>query len=59
MKCCICGKIFNGPGNNPWGHLNLKLKPIPYKSTQRCCDECSMEYVIPGRILLAYRRKRK
>lgn len=57
MKCCICGKEFEGYGNNPHGHLNLQLKPVKYKNNQRCCDECNQEYVVPGRILLAIRKR--
>lgn len=41
-KCCICGKEFEGWGNNPW----------PVKSEGLCCDDCNMEYVIPKRIII-------
>ena len=40
-KCCICGKEFEGWGNNPW----------PVKSEGLCCDDCNMEHVIPARII--------
>lgn len=38
--CCICGKEFDGYGNNPY----------PYKEDGICCKECNMKYVIPARI---------
>lgn len=40
MKCCICGKEFNGFGNNPW----------PVKMEGKCCDECNGAHVIPARL---------
>ena len=39
-KCCICGKEFEGWGNNPW----------PVKEDGECCDECNYMEVIPARI---------
>lgn len=39
-KCCICGKEFEGWGNNPW----------PLEGDE-CCDDCNYEYVIPARII--------
>lgn len=42
MKCCICGKEFEGWGNNP--------APILNGEDDRCCDECNWEHVIPERI---------
>ena len=45
MKCCICGKEFNGYGNNPY--------PVGwdvYTDEDRCCDDCNERYVIPARI---------
>lgn len=44
-KCCICGREFEGWGNNPW----------PVESEGECCDECNIEIVIPARISLMYR----
>ena len=41
--CCICGKEFDGYGNNPW----------PYETKtdyELCCDECNYKVVIPKRI---------
>ena len=39
-RCCICGRKFEGDGNNP----------EPVKSHGRCCDECNELYVIPTRL---------
>lgn len=38
--CCICGKPFDGRGNNP--------KPIETNGV--CCDECNNNLVIPRRL---------
>ena len=38
--CCICGKEFEGYGNNP----------DPVKQEGVCCDKCNEEVVIPERI---------
>ncbi len=38
--CCICGKEFEGYGNNP----------DPVKLEGKCCDKCNEEVVIPERI---------
>lgn len=37
--CCICGKEFEGYGNNP----------APVKNDGQCCDDCNMNVVIPAR----------
>lgn len=42
-KCCICGKKYEGYGNNA----------EPYKSGF-CCDACNSEYVIPERLKKMY-----
>lgn len=42
MRCELCGKLFEGYGNNPW----------PLKGNF-CCDECNKTVVIPARIALA------
>lgn len=39
--CCICGKEFEGFGNNP----------DPYKRRGCCCDQCNRDYVIPSRMI--------
>ena len=38
--CCICGKEFEGYGNNPY----------PVAEDGVCCDDCNMNKVIPARI---------
>lgn len=35
MKCCICGKEFEGYGNNPW----------PIKKEGKCCDSCNINVI--------------
>ena len=40
--CCICGKEFEGWGNNPY--------PVVKDEDARCCDDCNVMYVIPARI---------
>lgn len=46
-KCCICGKKFDGWGNNP----------APAKEKGRCCDECNTGVVLPLRIAALFKRK--
>lgn len=41
-KCCICGREFNGFGNN--------ANPIREGS---CCDYCQIRFVIPTRVFLS------
>ena len=41
VKCCICDKIFEGKGNNPF----------PVKNQSECCNRCNAEIVIPARLL--------
>lgn len=38
--CCICGKEFEGWGNDPW----------PIKLEGECCDDCNCTVVIPARL---------
>lgn len=40
--CCICGKEYEGHGNNP--------QPVVMDDDARCCDECNMNVVLPARI---------
>lgn len=52
--CCICGKEFEGYGNNPW--------PIGwdvYSEEDRCCNECNTNIVIPARIADLYSKNNK
>ena len=39
-KCCICGKLCKGYGNNP----------APVKDHGECCNECNSMKVIPARM---------
>lgn len=43
-KCSICGREYEGFGNNPW--------PVRKRVDLRCCDECDSHYVIPVRMIL-------
>ena len=40
IKCCICGQLFEGWGNNPW----------PVVKDGNCCNECNINVVVPARI---------
>lgn len=40
FRCCLCGKVVSGYGNNP---APLKIEGV-------CCDECNLTKVIPARI---------
>jgi hypothetical protein len=40
--CCLCGDTIDGYGNNP--------APLCKNETDRCCDHCNYEKVIPARI---------
>lgn len=52
--CCICGRPFEGWGNNPdgavWKNEDGKIELGEFPEDARCCDECDSRYVIPGRI---------
>lgn len=50
LKCCICGKKIEGVGNNPDGALDWFGRPIDWRKSDRCCDECNLEIVIPDRV---------
>ena len=41
--CCICGKTFNGCGNNPY--------PVSKDENAKCCDQCNLDSVIPARLM--------
>lgn len=45
-KCILCGKEFDGWGNNAW----------PIKDGI-CCDKCNAEKVIPARIAKLYKKE--
>ena len=61
FKCCICGREFEGFGNNPFGAMykdkNGEPKDFDIKDGDRCCDECDQLYVTPGRIYKVYKDK--
>lgn len=40
--CSICGKEFEGWGNNP--------EPVKPFEAGECCDECNQDKVIPARL---------
>jgi hypothetical protein len=43
FKCCLCGKLSEGFGNNP--------DPLPsLNDSDECCDECNGTKVIPARL---------
>ena len=46
--CCICGKKFDGYGNNPWPICKNYYPDTRIINT--CCDECNAQYVIPARM---------
>lgn len=56
--CCICGKEFEGWGNNPDGAINENYEPIVWGADDVCCDECDGTYVLSGRLYL-YNKARK
>ena len=47
MLCGICGKEFEGYGNNP--------EPVKPFDEGVCCDECNNDVVIPKRLEDLYR----
>ena len=48
FKCCICGQMVKGWGNNPY--------PLSTDPNDSCCDDCNMLYVVPARIHREYVR---
>lgn len=50
FKCCICGVMERGYGNNPW--------PVVEDVYSRCCDYCNTTKVLPARIKLLTERSR-
>ena len=49
-KCSLCGKSFKGMGHNP--------RPLR-EYTERCCDDCNNDFVIPIRMDLLGRAIRE
>jgi len=67
LICCICKKpikkegLENYFGNNPRGALiptSDGLIEPEFKDDDRCCDECDIKFVIPGRIYTLYNKKK-
>lgn len=53
-KCCFCGRIIEGYGNNPdflTEEGDSRLEELLLNRS--CCDDCNMNIVIPCRIYLA------
>lgn len=46
--CCICGKAFNGDGNNPEPVMPLETE----NGENRCCNDCDWYVVLPARITI-------
>lgn len=53
MKCCLCGKEFHGFGNNPCGAINKDLTIRQFNITDSCCNDCNMNEVIKGRLIIS------
>ena len=47
-RCCICGRFIDGYGNCA----------KPYKNG-RCCDSCNQKVVIPARMSLQLKQRKK
>jgi DNA-directed RNA polymerase subunit RPC12/RpoP len=47
-QCCLCGKSFDGFGNNP-APLSA-IYETDDETTDQCCNECNARHVIPARI---------
>lgn len=56
MNCCICKKEIKGYGNNPDGAIGPDGKVITWEPDDKCCDDCNVTYVIPGRWALLTRK---
>ena len=54
MKCCLCGCVFEGFGNNPAGakykDKEGNIIAPTFTSKDKCCNACNTAYVIPGRL---------
>lgn len=59
-KCCICGKSFDGFGNNPDGAKWIENGEVIngwFNHDDICCDECNNRYVIPGRMYSVFHQR--
>lgn len=48
FKCCICNRMSEGFGNNPY----------PVKTKGRCCDECDNTEVLGMRLIAFFEEQR-
>ena len=61
-RCCICGCILDGYGNNPEGAMwkdptTGEIVEPTFDPEDECCADCNNNYVIPGRLLKILRSK--
>lgn len=60
--CCLCFKECEGYGNNPdgaaWRTEDGEIEVFSGRPEDRCCDECNMKFVIPGRMYLMRKNKK-
>lgn len=61
-RCCLCGHIYSGYGNNPEGAVALnrlnQVELLEFDDDDRCCDDCNSRFVIPGRLYRMYYNKK-
>lgn len=54
FKCCICGKENYGEGHNALGACTIlengEVLDLAFGRTERCCDACNENVVIPSRV---------
>lgn len=58
MKCCICGKEFEGWGNNPYGAIDDFGNTVEWDPDDECCDDCNINYVVFGRLVTLSKNKK-
>lgn len=46
--CCFCGEKYTMFGNSTWGVW--KDEYDPRGETERCCDKCNLDIVLPARL---------
>lgn len=44
--CILCGAPIDDFGHNPW--------PLSLNDTDKCCDKCNIEKVVPARLEMLY-----
>jgi len=47
--CCICGKDFEGYGNNPWP-IEPKHTSSNTSDSSQCCNKCNCTVVLKARL---------